>query len=132
MLCRPGASYAIPGNSPWKPQVEIPQTLEITQTQRAGTGRSDEIQAVKIRIPVLGLNGRAATLSLTFRFPDLEKFEPRQRLSFLWCERQPCDKHAIEIPTSLRTPVQEVISVATTVDWKGSLRDYMLWQSYFA
>lgn len=104
--------------------------LEITQTRASNAEFNQLIQAIKISVTIRDALVGVATLLLTFTFPSFKKFESHQHLKILW-RTELRQAETFKIPPHLTPSLQWIAKTVKAVNWKGSLREYMLWQSYF-
>lgn len=120
--------------------------LKIIQTQRVvGEVGAKYVHMIKVHVAIIpdwfrspdkgndAHRGRFSTLVFMFMFPGLAELPTRRHHKIQWDDwmNSGKDRACFEIPSDLYPAVQQVIKVAKGVDWKGSLRDYLLWQSYF-
>lgn len=113
--------------------LEIPQ-FEITRAPRveldAEIERTQQIQAIKIDVPVRErghTSRKLTTLILSFSFAGFKEDDCHERFDILWKK----ESNTLDIPASLAPSLAQIIETARAVDWKGSLREKLLWQTYF-
>jgi hypothetical protein len=71
-----------------------------------------------------------ARVIFEFRFPDKAELGPRLRLDCCWDGDGPDQGDNLHMPSYNESVVQRVLSIAKETNWKGSVREYMLWQCF--
>lgn len=132
-----GKRFASPGAPTLKETKDV--WLRISKA-RADGGFIQNIHLVKMTINLLPperleLKEHLQKMILVLEFVDSEDLGPRQDLIFPWARLT--EGLRIECPPSFVLPpgcdplVQQSLSLTKAVNWKGALREYMLWQTYF-
>lgn len=90
------------------------------------------IHAIALVLPLSGTTAGDLERSATFKFqfPDKAELGPRLRLDCYWERREWEVKDSLHFHSDDGSVVQRVLGMAKEVNWKGSVREYMLWQRY--
>ena len=65
-----------------------------------------------------------------FKFPDRAELGSRLRFDCYWDKTGANDVDYLRLPSDDGSILQQVLSVARGMNWKGSVREYLLWQRY--
>lgn len=65
-----------------------------------------------------------------FKFPDRAELGPRLRFGCYWDRTEVSGVDYLRFPSDDGSILQQVLSVAKGMDWKESVREYLLWQRY--
>ena len=93
-----------------------------------------------LAVPLCGQEGRSKDLSvrleqsmiLRFKFPDEAELGQRLRLDCYWDIDAPTHHESLHFPSDDGSVIKRVLSISKEVNWKGSIREYMIWRRYVA
>lgn len=112
--------------------------LEISWTHSGDLESSQSIRTITISLPIQfpaapgqGLRHEGPTLFLTFKLMGSKEYGSSERLGIPWKTKGFEAKLYYMFPSALGPALQRVMATAKAVNWKGSLREYMLWQTQF-
>ena len=108
--------------------------LEASMGPRENGRISHNIHALVFVAPLLGLGYTAIGLEhsvvFKFKFPDKVELGPRLRLDCYWYKYGPEQGENLHIRSVDDSVVQQVLGIAKGMNWKGLVREYMLWQRF--
>lgn len=99
--------------------------LEGSQGRRADGSYGLNIHAFTLVIPLYAIYA-PSSVGFTFRFPGKEELRPRLCFDAYWGGIS----GKITFQDLGDSAVQELLSIAQKVAWKGSIREYMIWRRY--
>lgn len=112
--------------------------LEVSQGQCAGGYNGRNIHALILVVPLVTKADSSrfrypSTVVFAFRFPGKEELGPRRRVDAYWHhDSRHQDSRRLIFPSADGSAVQELLKIAQKVVWTGSMREYVIWQRYFA
>jgi hypothetical protein len=108
--------------------------LEVSKGPRADGEIGNNIHTLVLVIPLVCPRTTPTPIQQSvifkFKFPDKAELGPRVRLDCYWDGDVPDFDEILHFPSDDGSIVQQVLNIAKEVDWKGSMREYMLWQRY--
>jgi hypothetical protein len=96
-----------------------------SQGRRADGSYGLNVHAFILVVPLYAVYAPSSVV-FTFRFPGKEELGPRLRFNAYWG----AISGKITFPDVDNSAVQELLSIARKVAWKGSIREYMIWRRY--
>ena len=107
--------------------------FEASTAERADGTVIRNLHALEVFIPFIPFcKEREIGVLVTFRFPDKDELGPRSWFGCDWHVEQAGDKLVLVFPSKNDTVAQQILSVAKGVNWKGAMREYMIWKRYIA
>jgi hypothetical protein len=108
--------------------------LEVSKGPRENGHISHNIHALVFVAPLLGLGyttiGLKDSVVFKFKFPDKVELGPRLRLDCYWYKYGPELGDNLHIRSDDDSLGQQVLSIAKGMNWKGLVREHMLWQRF--
>lgn len=98
------------------------------------------VHDLKLVIPITPQNTKPAhdhpSVVVAFNFPEKAELGPRVRFDCYWdtvtgslsLGDKPCLR--LRFPSDNGSVLQQILSIAKEVNWKGSIREHMMWQRY--
>lgn len=114
--------------------------LQISWTRCKSNGSIRNIRTITIAVLVQQAplkvfhepTGPEFTLFASFEFSGSDEDGSSERLSIKMHRKRPgCGWGSYMIPSDLDASVQQAVSFAKTVNWKGYVREYTFWFNYF-
>ena len=116
--------------------------LEVSDGQQDDGQIKRNIHALMLEIPVWPCrhprvcNNSGMPISydpsvvFAFKFPEQAALGPRRRFDCYWNADMERRAEILLFPSDDGSVSQQVLSIAKEVNWKGSVREYMMWQRY--
>jgi hypothetical protein len=139
------------------PILEVPKTgeefkaeeiwLEVSKRQQDDGKTTYNIHALMLAVSLLNARIAAAVYNhshvhnavrttldpcvvFAFKFPDKAELGPRFRFDCYWDAGVERHRECLYLPSDDDCVLQQVLGIAKEVDWKGAVREYMMWQRY--
>lgn len=119
------------------PAEKDPPQLEISWTHSSGLESSQIIRTITFSLPIRFpptpveyIQRKGPTLLITFKLMGSKEYGSSERLEILWKPKE-WGRFYHTFPSALGPSLERVMATAKAVNWKGSLREYMLWQTQF-
>lgn len=116
-----------------------PVKLEISWTKSSGLESGQIIRTITISLPIRFpaapgeyeyVTHEGPTFFLTFKLMGSKEYGSSKRLGIPW-KLKDWDKNYYTFPSALGPSLESVMATSKAVNWKGSLREWMLWQTHF-